>query len=234
MGHQDPRTRLIAIFAALKDSKTVLRESDEREAAIRLGDFAATTIAPCSSSSSTDELNTDNETDVYEETAQRIRDLAICGLEVLNICNDEYDAVFSDDTILTLISFTDASSTRLVQNEPYYHHTPPRYPWATPEATNLATRILEKQISKHFTTDVLIVRTILQGYLRPLFSKSRPGTITASGRKAEFRDEEDTHRALRDEVETKPWKYVDHRAIAVFQWAVHEVNVSYLPFSKFL
>lgn len=204
----------------------MLREQDDREAAIRLCEFAATTIAPCSPNP-TSELNTDNETVEFEEIAQRSRDVAICGLEILDICHDKYDAVFSDDTIFTLISFTDPCSTRLMQNEPYYHHTPPRHLWATPAATKLATRVLEKQIPKYFATDTLIVGTILQGYLRPLFSKSRPSAVTASGRKAEFRDEEDTHHALRDEVETKPWKYADHRAIAVFQWAVHEANASF-------
>lgn len=154
--------------------------------------------------------------------------MAVYGLEILNICNDDYSAMFSDETILTLISFMDIGSQERLQNAPHYHLAPQSYPWATLEARDLASQVLAKQLSQYFTTETLVVKTILQDYLRPLFSKARPSAITASGRKAEFRDEEDTHRGLRDEIEAKPWKYADHRAIAVFRWVVHEANVSTL------
>lgn len=69
----------------------------------------------------------------------------------------------------------------------------------------------------------------LKAYLRPLFSKSRPKTVTASGRKAEFPEEDDPHRGLTDETrEVKPWKYADHRAITVFHWVVLTATVSKL------
>lgn len=208
----------------MKNRQKVHREADEREVAARLGDFGASLIAPCSKS--TGDLHADNETDEFEETTRRSRELAFYGLEILEVCHEDYSAMFSNDTILTLISFTDAWSEERLKNTTYYHSAPQPFPWASPEVSELATQVLEKQLSQYFTIETLIVRTILQDYLRPLFSKSRPSAITASGRKAEFRDEEDTHRALRDEIEAKPWKYADHRAIAVFRWAVHKADVS--------
>lgn len=225
---QNPKARLIATLACLKSRERIQREPGERQAASRLGDLAAATIAPCSTSAG--DQDTDGQTDEFDETARRTCDLAVYGLQILDICNDDYSAMYSDDTILTLVSFTeDTWSEERAQNTPCYHFAPQPYPWATPEASELAGLVLEKQLAQYFTAETLIVKTILQEYLRPLFSKSRPSTVTASGRKAEFRDDdEDYRRGLRDEIEAKPWKFADHRAIAIFRWAVHRANASTL------
>lgn len=86
--------------------------------------------------------------------------------------------------------------------------------------------------------ETFIVEGILQRHLRPLFSKSKPTSVTESGRKAEFTDPA----AGRgegipdDSAATKPWKYLDFRAIPLVAWAVDEANVSFLnhPTSVFL
>ncbi|KAF3767499.1 hypothetical protein M406DRAFT_252813, partial [Cryphonectria parasitica EP155] len=93
--------------------------------------------------------------------------------------------------------------------------------WTDQETSRLSQEVVQLQLSSHVQKDDFIVETILKGYLRPMFSRSRPRTVTASGRKAEFPDENDPHRGLTDETkEVKPWKYADHRSIAVFEWAV--------------
>lgn len=99
-------------------------------------------------------------------------------------------------------------------------------PWTIQEACDIARELLSQQLLHHFNQPDLI-ETILKDYLRPAFSKSRPKAVTASGRKAEFPEEDDPHRGLTDDTkEVKPWKYEDHRAIVVFHWVVLTTDVS--------
>lgn len=227
LGPQDPKIRLIAILAGLKHKERLQREAGEQESALRLSDLVAAAIAPCTRPAGDHDAGVDEEHE-FEETARRSREVAVYGLEILRICNDDYAVAFSHETILTLISLTDTWAEERLRNTPYCHFAPQTDPWTTPEASERASLVLEKQLSRYFTTETLVVKVILQDYLRPLFSKSRPSAVTASGRKAEFQDEEDARRGLRDEIVAKPWKYADHRAIAVFRWAVHEANASCL------
>lgn len=147
----------------------------------------------------------------YEQVAHRSRDVAPLGLSVLRILDNEYSVNFDLDTILTIISFTAPALTD---------------PWTTQETCEVARDLLSQQLLHNFNQSDLI-ETVLKEYLRPAFSKSRPKTVTASGRKAEFPEEDDPHRGLADDSgEVKPWKYEDHRAIAVFHWVVLTSDVS--------
>jgi hypothetical protein len=153
----------------------------------------------------------DEESLEYEQVAQHSREMAPLGLKVLRVLSEEYSAAFSEDTVLTVISFTG-----------------PKDPWTTQEACDLAGALMTEQLAHHQDLSTLN-EGILKGYLRPLFSKSKPKAVTASGRKAAFPEEDDTHRGLMDETkEVKPWKYVDHRATTVFQWVVSTATVSEL------
>ncbi|KAI1763161.1 hypothetical protein GGR53DRAFT_521153 [Hypoxylon sp. FL1150] len=70
----------------------------------------------------------------------------------------------------------------------------------------------------------LITEDILTSFLRPLFSKSRPAAITASGRKAEFVEESRYDSVANESPETKPWKYAHRYAVTVFAWAVQQTD----------
>lgn len=118
------------------------------------------------------------------------------------------------ECLLTAISFTDPSQE-----------------WSTFESAHLASTILTTQkISK----EEFIPQQILQRYLHPLFSKSKPASVTSSGRKAAYPDQsrEDGGGMPDDTPETKPWKFSDLRAVPVVAWAVTEADVG-LFFSFF-
>lgn len=128
-------------------------------------------------------------------------------MKALQELSVEYSASFSEGTLLTVIAFTN-----------------PTDPWATQEVCDLAEELVADQLLRQDLS--ALHEDILKGYLRPLFSKSRPKAVTASGRKAEFPEEDDPHRGLTDETkEVKPWKYADHRAITVFEWVVSTATV---------
>lgn len=88
---------------------------------------------------------------------------------------------------------------------------------------------------KTFTTERarFITEDVLPGFLRPLFAKSRPATVTASGRAAAFPEpaprygQGDDFGHGDDITATKPWKYARRYAVTVFEWAVKNSDVSY-------
>jgi hypothetical protein len=103
--------------------------------------------------------------------------------------------------------------------------------WGSPKTKETARQLLEQQFSLPGgpTKEEFLTETLLQSYLRPLFSKSKPSSITASGRKAEYADS-DANRSIPDDSPlTKPWKYTDFRAIPALAWAIREADVS--PFN---
>lgn len=99
--------------------------------------------------------------------------------------------------------------------------------WNSMLAHEIATEILNRH-SQDALSEVFIINYVLKGFIRPLFSKSRPDTITTQGRKApnenvvnqRFKQSSDLDPA------TKPWKYRDIHAATVFSWAVGVADVS--------
>lgn len=78
-----------------------------------------------------------------------------------------------------------------------------------------------------------ITEDVLTGFLRPLFVKSRPTTVTASGRPAAFPEPPPRYSqgdgfggGGGDMAATKPWKYARRYAVTVFAWAVENADVS--------
>jgi hypothetical protein len=119
-----------------------------------------------------------------------------------------------DDVLLTLLAFTDESQ-----------------PWTGPDTATRARALLVHQFDNDhnsLTKEQFIGETVLRQYLRPLFSKSKPPSVTASGRKAEYPDSDarvGQGSIPDDSPRTKPWKYADLRAIPAAAWAVSEADV---------
>lgn len=223
-------------------------KGDQRTAQ-KLGDYAAALIAPCAGSSapSDDDGDSSGGADTtpedYEDTVQRVREVAPFGLEIMRICAAEpFCARFSQETLLTLMSFTfpvfqpprekqdheRLCYIRTLLGDDETSQPEQTGPWATVEAGQLASQLLttQRQATQRLASSDALVMTVLHDYLRPLLSQSRPSSVTASGRRAEFPQEQDISRGLADENgAVKPWKYLDHRAIAVFGWAIYEASV---------
>ncbi|POS74135.1 hypothetical protein DHEL01_v207469 [Diaporthe helianthi] len=200
------RAGLVALLAFLKHThSTSTRQQPEHAAASaqKLCEHVARIIAPCPDSEAGQV--SDDDYPEYEQVAHRSRDLAPYGLAVLRILCNDYSINLDVDTLLTVISFTAPGLTD---------------PWTTQGACHVARELLSQQLLHRLDQSDLL-ESILKEYLRPAFAKSRPQAVTASGRKAEFPQDDDPHRGLADDTkEVKPWKYEDHRAIAVFHWVV--------------
>ena len=134
------------------------------------------------------------------------------GLHVLNALIERHGAMPDTATLIAIAAFANSNDT-----------------WSTASSAALAQRLLddhfrspgdrgEEQRTKFITEDVLT------GFLRPLFSKSHPATVTASGRKAEF-VELSRYDGGDDAAARKPWKYERRYAVPVFEWAVEQSDV---------
>ncbi|KAI1383623.1 uncharacterized protein F4822DRAFT_83069 [Hypoxylon trugodes] len=143
-----------------------------------------------------------------------LRRKANSGIKILNkLANLPLQAPlrFQPSTLLRLAAFTDSAD-----------------PWST--SSDAARKLLEAQLQQldDAQKKSLIGDEILTKFLRPLFSKSRPAAITASGRKAEYVEQSRYDNADRETPETKPWKYAHRYAIAVFAWAVQYSDTTLL------
>ncbi|KAI0114033.1 hypothetical protein GGR51DRAFT_475584 [Nemania sp. FL0031] len=91
----------------------------------------------------------------------------------------------------------------------------------------------EKEKGKGRGKARFITEDVLTGFLRPLFAKSRPTTVTASGRPAAFPEPPPRYAqgdgfGGDDVALKKPWKYARRYAITVFEWAVDNADTDLL------
>lgn len=101
--------------------------------------------------------------------------------------------------------------------------------WSDEDLAESAQELLDSYFeSSSSQLQQFILDDISQAFIRPLFSKSRPATVTASGRKAEFVQPSRYGNFDVDAEANKPWKYHQRHAVTVFSWAVDHVDVSFL------
>lgn len=135
------------------------------------------------------------------------------GLAILRTLQEEHHVTLDPRVLLTITIYTSVQD-----------------PWMLAETAPMARAILDEALADNDKKTSLITSTILSDFLRPLFSKSRPATVTASGRKAEFVETTRYSGSLNDpsELETKPWKHAHRYAISVFEWAVQNSDEAIL------
>ncbi|KAH8879445.1 poly A polymerase C-terminal region-like protein [Thozetella sp. PMI_491] len=201
---QDPRATVLALLACLREDGKVRETNDNSKAAQQLVSFVASAMAPIAES---DDDSSDSQHH-YKRVVSRSRSIADAGMEAIMCLAKQEPLKLNDQVLVTLVAYANAGEA-----------------WATPETSRIAVELLREQF-KTTDQDKFMSEIVLKSYLRALFSKSRPATVTASGRKAEFVDRE-RETGLPDESrETKPWKYGDFRAVPVFSWAVEEASES--------
>ncbi|RFU26613.1 hypothetical protein B7463_g9729, partial [Scytalidium lignicola] len=98
--------------------------------------------------------------------------------------------------------------------------TDPRDPWTTKVSNEIALQIIY-EFKDTVLSSEFIVEFILKGFIRPLFIKSKPSTITASGRKAiPSSAPPKRFEAAHLDRPNKPWKYESPYSVTVFRWAI--------------
>lgn len=113
------------------------------------------------------------------------------------------------DVLLSLLAFTQLGDT-----------------WNSKQAYEISMDALDHQ-SQEVLTGAFIVDYVLKGFIRPLFAKSTPRTITSQGRKAadENLGNRITEMASSPDAISKPWKCRDIHTVTVFKWVVTRADV---------
>ncbi|KFY88970.1 hypothetical protein V500_06019 [Pseudogymnoascus sp. VKM F-4518 (FW-2643)] len=108
------------------------------------------------------------------------------------------------EVLLSLLAFTQLGDT-----------------WNSKQAYEISMDALDHQ-SQEVLTGAFIVDYVLKGFIRPLFAKSTPRTITSQGRKApdENLGNRITEMASSPDAISKPWKCRDIHTVTVFKWVV--------------
>ncbi|KAL2267728.1 hypothetical protein VTJ83DRAFT_5005 [Remersonia thermophila] len=213
------RTTLLSILVCLRHQDGIIDEPSSDEAAVQeLALGIARAISPVATpESSESEATLPNLALIRQTVTARCRAAADAGLQALKTLASQHPTVrLDDDVLLTLIAYADAAE-----------------PWSADDDHRraVAARLVEQQLGiPGASKEAFLAETVLQRHLRPLFSRSKPPSITASGRKAEYpeggagRGESMPDESLR----TKPWKYGDLRAVPAVAWAVREVDSTLL------
>lgn len=113
------------------------------------------------------------------------------------------------EVLLSLLAFTHLDDT-----------------WNSKPAYEVSKDALDHQ-SQEVHTGTFIVDYVLKGFIRPLFAKSTPQTITSQGRKAPIENlgNRIIEVASSPDAISKPWKCRDIHAVTVFKWVVTTADV---------
>ena len=96
-------------------------------------------------------------------------------------------------------------------------------PWNSPSAQQQASNLIEDYTrSSHLP---VMLTSILQERIKPLFSRTGNPAITPQGRKAI--NPRPSNIAMHSDIdaEVKPWKFRDVYIVTVFRWVLHHLNV---------
>jgi hypothetical protein len=169
------------------------------------------------------ELDAKDDTSLLDKLASNIAK----SLE-LGLAENRIDSSTAEAASACLYQLSTAWSYRLDDNVLLLTtaYTDSNDPWTTEAGAYSSSTMLEQHLLGDRLTE-FIVKTVLQGYLRPLFSKSTT-KVTDSGRPNQFPDSA----SQRIGLEQAPWKAQQPRVISTFRWAVHSSNVSRIYFGS--
>ncbi|KAI0910489.1 hypothetical protein F4823DRAFT_561838 [Ustulina deusta] len=243
----DTTAVLSAIYVALRSNKLGARLSDDGECRTALADISLQVgqmMVPVCSGAAFDEDATD-----YTLLSHN----GLLGLHILSLLltlTSRGDLVLPTRTLLSIIAFTNQddlwashSCAELAQSllSDYFHKniSPPQAakPDPFPFPRSIRDTGAERKPSEETPKTErarFITEDVLTAFLRPLFAKSRPTTVTASGRPAAFPEppsryaQGDGFGGGDDIAIAKPWKYTQRYAVTVFEWSVENAETDLL------
>lgn len=156
---------------------------------------------------------TDNDSEAVQATLRRLRAMYLTGLRLLSHLQNLLAFEVTDSTaeyIMCLASFTDK-----------------RDPWTSPEAFSEANLLLGryfKVIKSRPKDSHMLLTTLLQENIKPLFVASRSKEITEQGRKA-VSPLPGAFVSSDLEATEKPWKFRDVYVVTVVKWVLEQLDV---------
>jgi hypothetical protein len=206
------------VISLLRDESLSVSDAEIESVAAAVAKTISPVLMGLDSRPRTDDNNDDDDDtsqtqETYRRIVQRGTDFSKPAIRCLDLlAQRSIPAVAAaDQVLLTLTAFVDDSE-----------------PWVpSVEVSAQASNLLDRLLGDAQAKEQFMAESVLQRYLRPLFSKSKPEAITSSGRKAAFVDPfKGRGEGLPDDsAETKPWKFRDLRAIPTVAWVIREADV---------
>ncbi|KAI1322309.1 hypothetical protein F5Y16DRAFT_43428 [Xylariaceae sp. FL0255] len=241
-GVESAATTLWAVYAVLKTARVTQGDEAEVETRDALKDILSRIgelMEPVCTGASFDEDSTDYKTLSHNGL------LGLKSLDLLTKVPSTETSLFPNKTLLSIIAYTNPAdkwttptSAELARSLLAQHF---HLSFSSPEASDPPPGGLDIQKKKTQTHPTqkshFITEDILTSFLRPLFAKSRPTAVTASGRPAAFPEPAPRYSqgggfggigASDDVTSAKPWKYSRQYAVTVFEWAVENADTSLL------
>ncbi|KAI3329249.1 hypothetical protein HD806DRAFT_530646 [Xylariaceae sp. AK1471] len=242
----DTLTVLWAVYAGLKSDKPEIRLGDGDESRAVLEDIALRVgqmMEPVCSGASFDEDSTD-----YASLYRN----GVLGLHIVNqlIKLSRDNIVLPARTLLSVIAYTNpddpwtssscAELSRSLLSD-YFHSVLPTQAVkptvfsSTRSVRDVGAKAQPSEKTPKTERARFITEDVLTSFLRPLFAKSRPTTVTAAGRPAAFPEPPPRYTqgegfggGADDITVTKSWKYTRRYAVTVFEWAVGNADTDFL------
>ncbi|KAI0523710.1 hypothetical protein F5B22DRAFT_410913 [Xylaria bambusicola] len=237
----DSTAVLSAIYVAIRSNKLASQPSDDGEYQSVLEDIilkVGRILVPICSGTTFDEDSTD-----YTLLSKN----GLLGLHIIGLLlalKPGGTLVLPTETLLSIIAFTNpddpwssSSSAKLAHTlltEYFKNISPPKSQQAPTPFPFQRSRdaVAERKPSEKppkTEQECFITEDILTGFLRPLFARSRPATVTASGRPAAFPEKSSRYTqgdgfGTDDVASRKPWKYTRRYAVTLFEWSVANSN----------
>ncbi|KAI0553635.1 hypothetical protein F4679DRAFT_429842 [Xylaria curta] len=242
----DTTTLLWAVYAALKSKKLRMQHDDDGEYKVAIEEIAlkiSQVMEPVCAGAAFDEDLTDY------QLLSRNGLLSLHILSLLVALAPRGSLVLPSRTLLSVIAFTNrddpwtsSSGAKLARSllSDYFQHASP------PQAVNPASfsnlRSIRDAETERKPSETgpkterarFITEDVLTDFLRPLFAKSRPATVTVSGRPAAFPEppprygQGEGFEGGENIINAKPWKYRRQYAVTVFEWAVGNTDTDLL------
>lgn len=138
-------------------------------------------------------------------------------LESMELLNEQFmtsEAETEPAVLLSLIAYTN-----------------PDDPWNSDVTQRCANQILGRH-QEQLLAPAFIIDHVLRGYIKPLFSSSKPPTVTPQGRKVISTASVSTYAQNDLDRSRKPWKFQHVSAVTVLGWAIKEMNVGNCPWIR--
>ncbi|EKD21679.1 uncharacterized protein L3040_004901 [Drepanopeziza brunnea f. sp. 'multigermtubi'] len=205
---EDQLESLLILSGCFDEFERLQREDNDEESSIKLSLWVSKAIVPGGDCVSENEAFEDKPSSSRNEALRLAQRKGTLGLKSLQVLCRLNDSVPDTRVLLSVLAFTSQKD-----------------PWTTSESASIAQQFFSlPSIQRYTSNPEFIPQKLLQEFTRPLFSASKPESITTAGRKAMPSTAPPKRHDFVNEKKSQPWRYEVPYSIAVLEWAVQNAS----------
>ncbi|KAH7355234.1 hypothetical protein BKA65DRAFT_497960 [Rhexocercosporidium sp. MPI-PUGE-AT-0058] len=223
VGHDEKQTandelqNIFIIHSCLRESPRLQRKGGDEEYVAKLSLWISKVILPTAEIVIYDDAPEDSTNASRQKALHAVRRKGVLGLQsllkLLTLSDhSQPSTAISNQILISILAFTS-----------------PRDIWSTPTSLSTTAELLAvPSIQRTLQEPEFIPADVLQRFIRPLFSASKPSTVTSAGRKAMPTSAPLKRYDFNEERANKPWMYEKVYAITILEWAVGAISTTTL------